>query len=157
MASTGKTQGIRLRIRPPPKANSAATSRPIGAPPTPSPASAFEPGGGPRPDVPAGAAPGFFIIAAALLAVLAALALAPLPSLTAQSVPAPTVVIIVRHADKATTPPSDPPLTAIGTGLATAIFDPGTGAMITARRSWRATVVTIIEMISSEPLPRMTS
>ena len=33
----------------------------------------------------------------------------------------------------------------------------GIGATITARRSWRAVAMAMIEISSSEPLPRMTS
>lgn len=60
-----------------------------------------------------------------LLAVCAALAaqvFATPQKLTAQSAP-PTVVIIVRHADKATTPANDPPLTATGTERAAALAE----------------------------------
>lgn len=53
---------------------------------------------------------------------VAALALAPLPTLAAQSA-APTVVIIVRHADKAAAPANDPPLTAVGTERAAALAE----------------------------------
>lgn len=41
--------------------------------------------------------------------------------LTAQSAASPTVVIIVRHADKAAQPANDPPLTAIGVERAQAL------------------------------------
>ncbi len=55
------------------------------------------------------------------LAALTALAFAPLANAAAQT--APTVVIIVRHADKAATPANDPPLTAVGTERAAALAD----------------------------------
>lgn len=48
---------------------------------------------------------------------------APLPSASAQSTTPPTVVIIVRHADKATAPANDPPLTAVGTERAAALSE----------------------------------
>lgn len=53
---------------------------------------------------------------------ITALVLAPLPTLAAQSAQ-PTVVVIVRHADKAAQPANDPPLTAVGTERAAALAE----------------------------------
>lgn len=60
----------------------------------------------------------FPLAIAAAAVVVASLLGAPL---AAQS--APTVVIIVRHADKATTPANDPPLTEVGVERARALAD----------------------------------
>jgi phosphohistidine phosphatase SixA len=62
------------------------------------------------------------------LAVLA-LALALSPALRAQS---PTVVIVVRHAEKGTTPANDPPLTEAGTARAKALAGALAGANVQA-------------------------
>lgn len=57
------------------------------------------------------------------LRALAIVALVPAPAALAQARTAPTVVIIVRHGDKAATPANDPPLTPTGVERAASLAE----------------------------------
>ena len=70
--------------------------------------------------------------------------------------PTPTIVILVRHADRASTPSADPPLTSAGVArahdLAIALRDAGVQAIITTQFSrTMATAAPLAELLGSTP------
>jgi broad specificity phosphatase PhoE len=79
-----------------------------------------------------------------LLAVLATVAAPVAPAAGAQTAPAPPLVIVVRHAEKAAVPGDDPPLSAVGEAraraLAAALRDAGVTTILTTQ--WKRTGAT---------------